>query len=370
MDYILENENIDYKSLLESAFEHLSVPAVLLNDAGLCIRGNRAFWEFVGPPAATLATNVFICDYIVPNDRDSIIESLADLKSEGRDDVQTRFISRTGHVSSVTITIMRLPQSDLILASVNDVRDSVEAQREFQRRTEDLENLFYLISHNLKSPLVSIQGFINLLLDNRKEGNDEELDHYLQRISKNAERMNAMVQDILAFSKVSKKDYSFEHISLADVLNSIYTEHYFRLKEKQIKLSIPSDLPSLIADKEGLTTIFENLLDNSIKYIGEAGEPEIEIGWESKGRFLVFWVRDNGIGLAEQYHDKVFNLFDRGDSNKKKSIEGTGVGLAIVKKIVELHGGMVRLASGPGKGTTVYFTLPLITGAAEEQEDG
>jgi len=201
------------------------------------------------------------------------------------------------------------------------------------------------------------------------EDADDELDHYLQRIQKNTERMNTMVHDILAFSKVSKKDYNFSELMLADIINSIFTEHYFRLKEKHIKLCIPSDLPSLIANKEGLTTVFENLLDNAIKYMGENENPVIEIGWENKKRFLVFWVKDNGVGLPKEYQSKVFNLFERGDIDKKRTIEGTGVGLAIVKKIVELHGGMVKLSSEPNRGTTVYFTLPVISKPDELNKD-
>ena len=369
MDHMLENKNIDYTALLESAFEHLSIPAIILNSSGLCIRGNRAFWDFVGPPATALTTDILISDYVVPNDRDAILEALSIAGPESANDIQTRLINKAGHVLAVTISVNCLPQHDLLLACIKDVKDSVQAQKEFLRRTEDLENLFYLISHNLKSPLVSIQGFISLLLENRAQDADDELDHYLQRIQKNTERMNTMVHDILAFSKVSKKDYNFSELMLADIINSIFTEHYFRLKEKHIKLCIPSDLPSLIANKEGLTTVFENLLDNAIKYMGENENPVIEIGWENKKRFLVFWVKDNGVGLPKEYQSKVFNLFERGDIDKKRTIEGTGVGLAIVKKIVELHGGMVKLSSEPNRGTTVYFTLPVISKPDELNKD-
>ena len=360
VDSILKNRNIDYNSLLEWAFECLKIPVVILNAAGVCIKGNRAFWEFVGPAQNAIASEIQITDYVVPKDRETIREALGSLSQGGTvDEVQTRLVSRSGQTVAVTLHLGLLPDQEFILASVSSIKDSLRARKEYQRRTEDLENLFYLISHNLKSPLVSIQGFINLLLDNKGEGEHPELYHYLERIRKNAERMNTMVQDILTFSKISKKQHIVNQYALADIINTIYTEHYFRLKEKKIKLRVPTALPTIRADKEGIATVFENLLDNAIKYMGDVEQPEIEIGWEDKGHFLAFWVSDNGLGLPQEYQKKVFNLFERGDTGRQRDVEGTGVGLAIVKKIVEQHGGMVRLVSKEGEGTTVHFTLPV-----------
>jgi signal transduction histidine kinase len=255
--------------------------------------------------------------------------------------METRLVDEDNGVKFVELWLAALPDSKRVLATIVDRSLLWQTQTEIKNKTEDLENLFYLISHNLKSPLVSIQGFTNILLDERDGIDAEELDHYLERVRKNASRMNTMVQDILEFSKVSKRVHSVEEVALSEVVNNIYTEFYFRLKEKNIKLSAAADLPTVIADQDGMSTVFTNLLDNAIKYIGDKQEHLIEVGWEDKGRFFVFWVRDNGIGLESEYHENVFNLFERGNISNK--IEGTGVGLAIVKRIVEKHGGLVKL---------------------------
>ncbi|MFQ5825518.1 MAG: ATP-binding protein, partial [bacterium] len=125
---------------------------------------------------------------------------------------------------------------------------------------------------------------------------------------------------------------------------------------RNIKLEIASDLPTVLANREDLITIYYNLFDNAIKYLGDNKNPKIEVGWEEQKNFYVFWVKDNGIGVSKEFQEKVFDLFHRGSASRK--IEGTGVGLAIVKRIVERHRGVIRLSSDIGKGSTVYFTLP------------
>jgi signal transduction histidine kinase len=371
VDYILK-KNIDYNSVLETAFEHFSTPAVILSTSGLCIRGNRAFWRLLGPTRAPLGAEVNITDYIISEERDIFLEALWEFQDSCENDVtdvETRMVGREGRVRPVQVSLNLLVPREFVLACVSMVTDAAKLQHEYQRRTEDLENLFYLISHNLKTPLVSIQGFVNLLMDSKDATEPPDLHHYLERIQKNAERMNTMVQDILTYSKVSKREHKLDRHALADIINTIYTEHYFRIKEKKIKLVIPAALPTVMVDREGISTVFENLIDNAIKYLGDTEAPEIEIGWENKGRFYVFWVKDNGPGVRNEYQDRVFDLFQRGDSEQKHHIEGTGVGLAIVKKIIEQHGGMVKLQSEQDAGTTVYFTIPAVPDSCEQSHD-
>jgi PAS domain S-box-containing protein len=344
--------------LYRTVFEQIAAAVVLLDYEGNLIRVNRSFCKLVGLPTSEVEKNRTLLEFIIANDRETVKKSFQTVCSNESASLymETRLVDDDSSVKFVELWLAALPPSERVLATIVDRSLLWQTQTEIKNKTEDLENLFYLISHNLKSPLVSIQGFTNILLEERDGIEAKELDHYLDRIQKNASRMNTMVQDILEFSKVSKRVHTVDEVVLAEVVNNIYTEFYFRLKEKAIKLSAPNDLPKIVADQDGMNTVFTNLLDNAVKYIGDKDKCIIEIGWEDKGRFYVFWVKDNGIGLESEYHETVFNLFER--ANVSNKIEGTGVGLAIVKRIVEKHGGMVRLTSEPGKGTTVFFTLP------------
>jgi len=140
----------------------------------------------------------------------------------------------------------------------------------------------------------------------------------------------------------------------------VLDELRYSLLEKQIEVHLPDTLPTITAEAKGMHTVLSNLLSNAVKYIGEATAPRVEIGYAARERFHEFWVRDNGIGIDPQDHQKVFELFQRVQPGS--SVEGSGVGLTIVKKIVENHRGQVWLDSALGRGTTVYFTIPKVIG--------
>jgi PAS domain S-box-containing protein len=242
------------------------------------------------------------------------------------------------------------------LGIAKDMTEQRRAEEEIRRKSEELENFVYLISHNLKAPIVSVQGFASLLMSEGEELEPDQRQRYLDRILKNLTHMQQMIHDLLEFSRIGRIERKREVVDLQQLVESLVDEMRLQLMEKRIAVEVPHDLPRLSCDRDGLAAVFSNLLSNAVKYIGTTEEPKIEIGWEDKGRFYVFWVRDNGIGIEPKYQEKVFELFHRGGADRR--VEGTGVGLAIVKRIVENHGGVVRIAAEPGDGTTVYFSIP------------
>jgi len=242
------------------------------------------------------------------------------------------------------------------LGIAKDMTEQRRAEREIRRKSEELENFVYLISHNLKAPIVSVQGFASLLMSEGDELDDAQRQRYLDRILKNVAHMQEMIHDLLEFSRIGRVERKEERVNLQELLESLVEEMRLQFMEKRIAVRLPADLPIVTGDRDGLQAIFSNLLSNAVKYIGNPEEPKIEVGWEDKGRFFVFWVRDNGIGIEPKYQEKVFDLFHRGGQGHE--VEGTGVGLAIVKRIVENHGGAVQIVSERGVGTTVSFTLP------------
>lgn len=223
----------------------------------------------------------------------------------------------------------------------------------------EMENFVYVISHNLKTPVVSIQGFANILQEEVGPALEIEHQHFLERIQKNAATMEKMVLDLLEFSRLGRKVIKLEHFDIRTLVQNVIDDMCWRGQGSEVEFVFPGQAKepqNLLADVGELKIVFENLISNAVKYRRPEAPLRIEIGWEEQPRFCVFWVRDNGMGMDPVFQGKAFDLFQRGPN--VGPIPGTGVGLAIVRRIVANHQGLVRLHSKPGEGTTVYFTLP------------
>ncbi len=224
---------------------------------------------------------------------------------------------------------------------------------------EELENFVYVISHNLKTPVVSIQGFADILEEEVGPALKNEHRHFLERIRKNAAAMEKMVLDLLEFSRLGRATLKLERVNIKTLLQGVIDEMCWRGQAGEVEITLPrqaTEPPSLLADGAELKVVFENLINNAVKYRRPETPLRIEIGWDEQPRFHVFWVRDNGMGMDPAFQAKAFDLFQRGTNVGQ--ITGTGVGLAIVRRIVKNHQGLVRLHSKLGEGTTIYFTLP------------
>ena len=231
-----------------------------------------------------------------------------------------------------------------------------EALANLDEKNKELESFVYTVSHDLKAPLVSLEGFASMLLDGHKEALDEKGQLYLSRIQANVEKMGNLIQDLLELSRIGRIVHSYESVDVTQIIKEAVETLEIQLSERGTELVIQDNLPTITCDRVRIKQVFENLIDNANKFMGEENDkPRIEIGFHNNEDFFEFFVKDNGIGIQKEYQEKVFEIFARlGDVE----VEGTGVGLAIVKKIVETHGGKIWLDSEVGKGTTVYFTLP------------
>ncbi len=221
-------------------------------------------------------------------------------------------------------------------------------------KNAELERFNYTVSHDLKSPLVTIKGFLGLLKRDAADGDLERLDHDVQRISAAADKMHNLLEELLELSRVGhqvntpvevlSRDLAFEALEL--VGGSI--------AESEAEIEIAPDLPPVVGDRVRLVEVYQNLIINALKYMGPQSAPRIEIGFDNNGSGKRFYVRDNGIGIEPAYHEKIFGLFERLDA----SSEGSGIGLALVRRIIETHGGRIWVESeGQGCGSTFYFTL-------------
>jgi signal transduction histidine kinase len=210
------------------------------------------------------------------------------------------------------------------------------------------------MSHELKSPLVTINGFLGYLEKDAKAGNLERLQNDIQRIQDAVNKMRRLLNELLELSRIGRQVNVPQMIPFADLAQDAIEIVHGQLEERGITVIIQPSLPAVFGDRQRLTEILQNLLDNAAKFMGDEQNPQIEIGQqdEQDGK-PVFFVKDNGVGIAPKYHEQVFGLFNK----LHPDIEGTGVGLALVKRIVEIHGGRIWIESEVGQGSTFYFTL-------------
>ena len=234
--------------------------------------------------------------------------------------------------------------------------DEIELKnRELQSQNAELERFNYTVSHDLKAPLVTIKGFLGLLQKDINEKNNDAMSRDLDQISDAADQMAQLLDELLELSRIGRQMNAPEERDLTGLVQEALERVSIQLEEKGIDLRVADDMPAVRGDPGRLLEIFQNLVDNAVKFMGEQESPCIEIGARRDNGEVHCFVRDNGIGIAHEYHERVFGLFDRLDAR----VEGTGVGLALVKRIVEIHGGQVWIESeGEGRGSTFHFTLP------------
>ena len=226
---------------------------------------------------------------------------------------------------------------------------------ELQSQNEELERFAYTVSHDLKAPLVTIKGFLGLLRSDLDKQDRDQAEHDLALIGDAADEMSKLLDELLELSRIGRQMAAPERRNVGDLAREAIERLAIQIDERGIEVDIDADLPDVYGDPGRLLEVFQNLLDNAIKFIGEQPSPRIEVKARRDGQQVHCTIRDNGIGIAPEYQHRVFELFDRLDPK----IDGTGIGLALVKRIVEAHGGEIRVESdGPGRGTAFHLTLP------------
>jgi signal transduction histidine kinase len=226
---------------------------------------------------------------------------------------------------------------------------------EMERRNAELERFTYSVSHDLRSPLVTVIGFLGLLEQDIEAGRKQSALADVARIRAAAAKMERQLRELLELSRVGRVTSALEDVPLGELAEEARQALAGRLAAAGVELEIANDLPVLYGDRARLLEVVQNLVDNAAKFMGSREDPQILIGVRPGPEGLVCFVRDNGIGIDPKHHQRVFGLFERLDSG----VDGTGIGLALVKRIVEVHGGQVWVESaGTGGGATFCFTIP------------
>ncbi len=235
-------------------------------------------------------------------------------------------------------------------------KDLQTLMEELKRSNSDLEQFAYAASHDLQEPLRVVAGFVSLLEKKYKEKLDDKAHEYIEYSIDGVKRMQVLIKDLLAYSQVGTKGKTFKPTICSVALEQAIYNLHTAIEESGAEITYDR-LPTVSADTSQLTRLFQNLIGNAIKFRAEE-RLKIHITAERKGNEWVFSIRDNGIGIDPKFFDRIFVVFQR--LHTREEYEGTGIGLAVCKKIVERHGGHIWVESEQGKGTTFYFTMPVM----------
>ena len=224
-----------------------------------------------------------------------------------------------------------------------------------EEKYAELERFTYTASHDLKSPLVTISGFIKLIEKSALEGDAEKLRRDVAHVERAVRHMAQLLDGLLELSRIGRTINSVGAIGLAPLIQEVLDLLSGQIAERGIEVVISDGLPTVRADRFRLRQVLQNLIDNAVKFMGDQAAPRIEVGAHDGDGEHLFYVRDNGVGIDSSYFDRVFGLFNQLDP----SVGGTGIGLALCRRIIESHGGRFWVESdGPGRGSCFFFTLP------------
>lgn len=249
-----------------------------------------------------------------------------------------------------------------VIAMVRDItiRKWVEAEREnlieeLELKNAELERYTYMVSHDLKSPLITIKGFLGFLREDAHAGNTERLEKDIQRINNATDRMHELLGDLLELSRIGRLVNEPEDVSFNELIANAIELLQGCIKQGGVTVVVEDHLPTVHVDHQRILEVVQNLIENAAKFMGNQPTPKIEIGQRGMINSMpVFYIRDNGIGIAPEFNETIFGLFNKLNSQT----DGTGIGLALVKRIIEFHGGRIWVESELGVGTTFLFTLP------------
>jgi signal transduction histidine kinase len=258
---------------------------------------------------------------------------------------------------------LALTYANQVAIALENARLFSEVQKELAERTRlflelevknaELERFTYTVSHDLKSPIITIRGFLGFLERDALNGNLPRLKSDIKRISDATEKMQTLLNDLLELSRIGRLVNQSAKTSFNQIVSEALELVQGQMQASHIQVQVQEDMASVYVDHLRIVEAMQNLLDNAAKFTVD--DPRIEVGQQGmEDGMPVFFVRDHGIGIAPDHHERIFGLFNKLDATS----EGTGIGLAIVKRIIEVHKGRIWVESEPNKGATFFFTLP------------
>lgn len=302
--------------------------------------------------------NMGLADIVAPERRSEMHTNAAKLIKNGSSTFEITHITKNGDRIPVEVNNHLINYKGHIVALTisRDITDRKKVEKKLNNLIEELQQFAYITSHDLQEPLRSIASFAQLMEKRYKGQLDSDADEFLDFMIEGASRMKTMIQGLLDYSRVGTKGKEFKVFNAGDALNTALINLQFAI-EKCHAVVTHDPLPDIMADEGQIIRVFQNLIENALKFRKEGVTPKIHISASKKGDEYVFSVSDNGMGIDKKYCSIIFEIFKRLHPIGK--YEGAGIGLAIVKRIIDRHGGHVWVKSEPEKGSTFYFTIPI-----------
>ena len=338
---------------------------------GFFKRLNPAWESSLGYSCEELMARPFL-DFVHPDDLlKTGSEQEQNNSGQDTESFENRYRCKDGSYKWLEWRARTVPEEQTIYATARDITKSKKAEQDLQatmlqleRSNNDLQHFASIASHDLQEPLRAIQAFGDRLQTKHGDVLNEEAHDYLTRMQNAASRMRALIQDLLAYSRVTTKTRPFSSVDLAETTGAILSDLTMRLEETEGRVEI-GELPTIDADAMQMRQLFQNLIDNGLKFHRENEPPVVRVyvqqekpnDSEAEREIARIVVEDNGIGFDEKFSDRIFSPFERLHNQRKYS--GTGIGLAICRKIAERHGGGISVQSTPGQGSRFLISLPL-----------
>lgn len=341
-----------------------------------CIAGFDGYFKLVNPAwEATLGFTPDelvgrpFSDFIHPDDIESTNARYASQVEEGANviDFENRYRCKNGSYRWLLWNATTLPDRQLVYAVAHDFTAMKSAEDELEHKARELDDFTHVVSHDLKEPLRGIEAFSGFLMEDYADKLDETGRRYLNVLQTSAVRMRDLIDDLLEMSRIGRVAPQREPVPMDSIMQELRESLDYTISAGGVELRVQGNLPTVIGDRVRVLQVFQNLVSNAVKYNDKPRGGVIEITCEERDDEFVFCVRDNGPGIAPQYHEKVFRIFQRLVGRDEQ--EGTGVGLALCKKIVEARGGRIWVESeGDGQGSAFFFTIPVGLPEYEGQE--
>ena len=305
-----------------------------------------------------------VADYEAREKTEEIREHFERIKRLGRENFTTLHRTKSGEIRNIAVSkqVLTLGERQYLYTIFRDITELSQAReglkkyaKSLERSNKELEHFAYVASHDLQEPLRKIGSFSELLARKYQGQMDEKAETYIGYIVDGAQRMQILINDLLSFSRVTTKGKEFAPVDCNALLARVQLDLEFAVKESGAHLSV-GELPTVMADAGQIGQVFQNLIGNALKYCAPGEAPEIGVAAVERDGEWLFSVRDAGIGIEPQHFERVFQLFQR--LHTREEYSGTGIGLALCKKIVERHGGKIWVESVAGKGSTFFFTVP------------
>lgn len=358
----------DERTRLKSIFENIPgiVTEMWIEDQKVISRFTSDYAErLLGYPMSQWeAKPTMWQDIMHPDDFERVSQDVLAAYQNGEGVIEYRVYDNKGQLHDLEghMKVLKWTDNREVLLTINmDVTDRKNAARELARYTQDLkrsneelQQFAYVASHDLQEPLRMVTSYMQLLQQRYKDQLDPDAQEFISYAVDGATRMKSLIQDLLIYSRVETAAREFSTVDMADVVKTVQRHLRFTVEETGAKITF-DEMPKIRADEQQITQLFQNLISNAIKFRSDQ-PPHIYIGAKREGRFWQFCVQDNGIGIDQQYYQRIFVIFQR--LHNRSKYPGTGIGLAICKKVVERHGGNIWVDSKPGEGTTFFFTLP------------